>query len=256
MAAEVKRDRETLAKSKEEAAGLSMIEAGLMIAGGTSPNALTNLKEAAPAVRNFANSVRDLRAEDRSLKTMEFQIASADQAIKQGRADKALAMLEANRNRSFELDKMDLNNEQTAIQKQLDRENNIKIQQLSNMRPTDFDRQLTAAKQSGQYNDENGKFNYKEFLADLKTRTQFDRLLDAAVKSGQYKTADGQFDFQAFMKDYKPGASSASTENTIIKAYMTAGGEDMTGLTYEEFKQQFMGGSGNAFSGFSATLIQ
>jgi hypothetical protein len=114
---------------------------------------------------------------------------------------------------------MDLNNEQTAIQKQLDRQNNIKIQQLSNMRPTDFDRQLTAAKQSGQYNDENGKFDYKEFLADLKTRTQFDRVLDAAVKSEQYKTADGQFDFQAFMKDYKPGASSASTENTIINAF-------------------------------------
>ena len=256
MATEVKRDRETLAKSKEEAAGLSLIEAGLMIAGGTSPNALTNLKEAAPAVRNFANSVRDLRAEDRTLKTMEFQIASADQAIKQGRADKALAMLEANRNRSFELDKMDLNNEQTAIQKQLDRQNNIKIQQLSNMRPTDFDRQLTAAKQSGQYNDENGKFDYKEFLADLKTRTQFDRVLDAAVKSEQYKTPDGQFNFQAFMKDYKPGASSASTENTIINAFVKAGGEEVTGLSFDEFKQQFVGNSGNAFSGFSATQIQ
>lgn len=256
MAAEVKRDRETLAKSKEEAAGLSMIEAGLMIAGGTSPNALTNLKEAAPAVRNFANSVRDLRAEDRSLKTMEFQIASADQAIKQGRADKALAMLEANRNRSFELDKMDLNNEQTAIQKQLDRENNIKLQQLANMRPTDFDRQLAAAKQSGQYNDENGKFNYKEFLSDLRSRTQFDRLIDAAMKSGQYKTPDGQFDFQAFMKDYKPGSTSAGIdEDTIVRAYTNAGGEVVTGMTYQQFKQQFMGGVSSQLSPDDMALI-
>jgi hypothetical protein len=168
MATEVKRDRETLAKSKEEAGNLSLIEAGLMIAGGTSPNALTNLKEAAPAVRNFANSVRDLRAEDRTLKTMEFQIASADQAIKLGRADKALAMLEANRTRSFDLDKMDLNNQQTAIQKELDRQNNILVTQLIGDRPDAFEKQLAAARQSGQYTDENGKFDFQAFYNDYR----------------------------------------------------------------------------------------
>lgn len=225
MAADIKRDRETLAKSKEEAAGLSMIEAGLMIAGGSSPNALTNLKEAAPAVRNFANSVRDLRAEDRTLKTMEFQIASADQAIKQGRADKALAMLEANRNRSFELDKMDLNNEQTAIQKQLDRENNIKLQQLANMRPSDFDRQLAAAKQSGQYNDENGKFDFTKFYNDFKTLGRT--------------------------------SSAGLDEDTILRAYSANPTDPITGetVTYEQYKQRILGGSTGQLSPDDMALI-
>jgi len=225
MAADIKRDRETLAKSKEEAAGLSMIEAGLMIAGGTSPNALTNLKEAAPAVRNFANSIRDLRAEDRTLKTMEFQIASADQAIKQGRADKALAMLEANRTRSFELDKMDLNNEQTAIQKQLDRENNIKLQQLANMRPSEFDRQLAAAKQSGQYNDENGKFDFTKFYNDFKTLGRT--------------------------------SSAGLDEDTILRAYSANPTDPITGetVTYEQYKQRILGGSTGQLSPDDMALI-
>lgn len=224
LAEEVKRDRENIAQSKAEAGNLALIEAGLMIAGGTSPNSLTNLKEAAPAVRNFAESVKGLRAEDRALKTMEFQIQSADAAIKQGRADKALAMLESNRNRSLELDKLQLTTEQNAIQKELDRQNNILVTKLVGDRPDMFEKQLAAAQRSGQYNDKDGKFNFTKFYSDYKTMGRT--------------------------------SSAGIDEDTIVRAFATAGGEMGTGQTYQQFKQQFVGGSGNAFSGFSATLIQ
>jgi hypothetical protein len=60
LAADIEKDRQQLGKSRGEAADLAFIEAGLLIAGGTSPYALANLKEAAPAVRNYGVQLQNL----------------------------------------------------------------------------------------------------------------------------------------------------------------------------------------------------
>jgi hypothetical protein len=112
LAADIEKDRQQLGKSRGEAADLALIEAGLLIAGGTSPNALSNLKEAAPAVRNYGVQLQNLRGEDRALKSMELQLRGAEQAGKMGMADKAMALQDNARKRLLDIDKAELDAEQ------------------------------------------------------------------------------------------------------------------------------------------------
>ena len=112
LAADIEKDRQQLGKSRGEAADLAFIEAGLLIAGGTSPYALANLKEAAPAVRNYGVQLQNLRGEDRALKTMELQIKGAEQAGKLGMADKAMALQDSARKQLLEIDKSQLDADQ------------------------------------------------------------------------------------------------------------------------------------------------
>ena len=119
LAADIEKDRQQLGKSRGEAADLAFIEAGLMIAGGTSPYALANLKEAAPAVRNYGVQLQNLRGEDRALKAMELQIKGAEQAGKMGMADKAMALQDSARKQLLELDKSQLDADQRMAVAQL-----------------------------------------------------------------------------------------------------------------------------------------
>jgi hypothetical protein len=119
LAADIEKDRQQLGKSRGEAADLAFIEAGLLIAGGTSPYALANLKEAAPAVRNYGVQLQNLRGEDRALKTMELQIKGAEQAGKLGMADKAMALQDSARKQLLEIDKSQLDADQRMAIAQL-----------------------------------------------------------------------------------------------------------------------------------------
>lgn len=119
LAADIEKDRQQLGKSRGEAADLAFIEAGLLIAGGTSPYALANLKEAAPAVRNYGVQLQNLRGEDRALKAMELQIKGAEQAGKMGMADKAMALQDSARKQLLELDKSQLDADQRMAVAQL-----------------------------------------------------------------------------------------------------------------------------------------
>ena len=119
LAADIEKDRQQLGKSRGEAADLAFIEAGLLIAGGTSPYALANLKEAAPAVRNYGVQLQNLRGEDRALKAMELQIKGAEQAGKLGMADKAMALQDSARKQLLEIDKSQLDADQRMAVAQL-----------------------------------------------------------------------------------------------------------------------------------------
>lgn len=100
--------KQLLKKETGRAADLAMLEAGLLIMGGTSPNALSNLKEAAPAVRNYGVQLGKLRAEDRDLAKMELQIKAAEQATKIGEADKAMALYDSVNKLNRDIDKTKL----------------------------------------------------------------------------------------------------------------------------------------------------
>ena len=122
LAADIEKDRQQLGKSRGEAADLAFIEAGLLIAGGTSPYALANLKEAAPAVRNYGVQLQNLRGEDRALKAMELQIRGAEQAGKLGMADKAMALQDSARKQLLEIDKSQLDADQRMAIAELQRD--------------------------------------------------------------------------------------------------------------------------------------
>ena len=65
---------------KEKAAGIALIMAGLGIAGGSSPNALQNLKEAIPAVKEYGEALKDIKKMGRENMKMRADIEQARRA--------------------------------------------------------------------------------------------------------------------------------------------------------------------------------
>jgi hypothetical protein len=104
QAARLAEEREELAGDRKEAANLRLIEAGLGILGGESPYAFVNIgKGAAPAVKGFAQDIKDVkkaqRALDRSrdqLEVAQNQMNMGVSSMTQGRYDKRMDAFERN----------------------------------------------------------------------------------------------------------------------------------------------------------------
>lgn len=231
MQADLKRDREQLGKAKGEAADIALIEAGLLIAGGKSQNALSNLGEAAPAIRNYANERRSLRGEERAIRDAEFKIKAADVAARQGQADKALAMMMDNRKLQAQVDISKLDRDSREKVAQINRSSYEKIAELTNSRPGEFEKQVALAKESGQYTK---------------------------------KDEDGNevFDFQSFYNDYKGAMGrrdyGALSADKAFEQYNLLGGQETLGVPFSVyFAQQQAGGyDPNQYAGYSATLVK
>jgi len=74
-----KQDAET-GGEKDKAAGLALLSAGLAIAGGSSPFALQNLKEAIPAVAQYGDALKDIKKMQRENIKMRGDIEVARRA--------------------------------------------------------------------------------------------------------------------------------------------------------------------------------
>ena len=74
-----KQDAET-GGEKDKAAGLALLSAGLAIAGGSSPFALQNLKEAIPAVAQYGEALKDIKKMERENMKMRGEIEQARRA--------------------------------------------------------------------------------------------------------------------------------------------------------------------------------
>lgn len=217
MQEDLKRDREQLGKAKGEAADIALIEAGLLIAGGKSQNALSNLGEAAPAIRNYANERRSLRGEERAIRDAEFKIKAADVAARQGQADKALAMMMDNRKLQAQVDISKLDRDSREKVAQINRSSYEKIAELTNSKPSDFERQVALAKESGEYTKKDEEGNEV-------------------------------FDFKAFYNDYK-GAMGRRDYGTVsadeaLKQYNLMGGQDVLGIPFNQYLANLQAGTG------------
>jgi hypothetical protein len=94
---EIASQRESLAKDKVEARNFRLLEMGLGIMAGTSPNAFENIgKGAAPGLRGLASDIKDLQKAEREFKLAEQNLmlkqndaAMGKAKITQGTIDKA-----------------------------------------------------------------------------------------------------------------------------------------------------------------------
>ena len=65
-------------KAREDARNMALLQAGLAIAGGTSPHFATNLAGAIPHIQNYQTRIADLRKEGRDELKNQFDLAKAD----------------------------------------------------------------------------------------------------------------------------------------------------------------------------------
>lgn len=70
---------------REYAKNMALVQAGLSIAGGTSPNAIQNIAKGSMAgIEQYAKDVKDIKAAEKDLFKMQTEIAKADDARKRG----------------------------------------------------------------------------------------------------------------------------------------------------------------------------
>lgn len=82
MGQDIAGQRESLAKDRSEARNFRLLEAGLGIMAGTSPNAFENIgKGATPALRNLSDDLKEIKKADR-----EYKLAEQNLLLKQNEA--------------------------------------------------------------------------------------------------------------------------------------------------------------------------
>jgi hypothetical protein len=90
QAAEIAAEKEALGKDREEAKNMRIVEAGLAIMAGTSPNAFENIgKGATKAMQGFAQDIKDLQKTERELANASRQMMQAQNQIRMGVATAA-----------------------------------------------------------------------------------------------------------------------------------------------------------------------
>lgn len=137
---DVKSQKDLLKGEIGRAADMALIEAGLLIAGGESSNALSNVAKGTPAIQNYMKNLSNLRGEEREIAKFELTIASADSAMKMGMADKALALYSKAQDNIADIEKSKLSTEAK-----------IKLDNLTLRTQADIDQILTDAKIKAQY---------------------------------------------------------------------------------------------------------
>jgi hypothetical protein len=103
MRDKLKQLQEGTKEERREAAYMAMIMAGLGIAGGTSPYAAVNLKEAIPALKEYGVAKRDIKKADMEYTKMETEINRAAEARKRGDMELALKLEESAADRDLRL---------------------------------------------------------------------------------------------------------------------------------------------------------
>jgi hypothetical protein len=92
QAAEIAAEKEALGGRRDEAKNMRIIEAGLAIMAGTSPNAFENIgKGATKAMQGFASDIKDLQKTERELTEASRRMMQAQNEIRTGVASAASA---------------------------------------------------------------------------------------------------------------------------------------------------------------------
>lgn len=140
--AEMEQMRSENKASREEAANMRLIEAGLGVLGGTSPFAAVNIgKGATPALQGFAQDVKEIKKLDRELARDMQSLDRAEDALRRGemtadqaRLDQLTARIEARKDArakmTLDLGKSLNSDEVQQTIAQLNRENQLKVAQL------------------------------------------------------------------------------------------------------------------------------
>jgi hypothetical protein len=95
--------KESLVKDRSLLDALTMVKAGLGIAGGSSPYALQNISGALPALESYEKGLRGIKEDKKEYAKIERDLRRADQALKRGDVDKALELEDKAAQRAIQL---------------------------------------------------------------------------------------------------------------------------------------------------------
>jgi hypothetical protein len=142
--ADLRAEKEKLKGSKSEAANLRLLEAGLGILGGESPYAFVNIgKGASPALKGFAEDIKDIQKQSRMLDKETRELARMQNELALGTAKFGMESYERKQDRVARAQEAKARNEAQLLGTVLGGEYQLKASQISAAREGDISREIS-----------------------------------------------------------------------------------------------------------------
>jgi hypothetical protein len=142
--ADLRAEKEKLKGSKSEAANLRLLEAGLGILGGESPYAFVNIgKGASPALKGFAEDIKDIQKQSRMLDKETRELARMQNELALGTAKFGMESYERKQDRVARAREAKARNEAQLLSTVLGGEYQLKASQISAAREGDISREIS-----------------------------------------------------------------------------------------------------------------
>jgi hypothetical protein len=142
--ADLRAEKEKLKGSKSEAANLRLLEAGLGILGGESPYAFVNIgKGASPALKGFAEDIKDIQKQSRMLDKETRELARMQNELALGTAKFGMESYERKQDRVARAQEAKARNKAQLLSTVLGGEYQLKASQISAAREGDTSREIS-----------------------------------------------------------------------------------------------------------------
>jgi hypothetical protein len=142
--ADLRAEKEKLKGSKSEAANLRLLEAGLGILGGESPYAFVNIgKGASPALKGFAEDIKDIQKQSRMLDKETRELARMQNELALGTAKFGMESYERKQDRVARAQEAKARNKTQLLGTVLGGEYQLKASQISAAREGDISREIS-----------------------------------------------------------------------------------------------------------------
>jgi hypothetical protein len=142
--ADLRAEKEKLKGSKSEAANLRLLEAGLGILGGESPYAFVNIgKGASPALKGFAEDIKDIQKQSRMLDKETRELARMQNELALGTAKFGMESYERKQDRVARAQEAKARNKAQLLGTVLGGEYQLKASRISAAREGDTSREIS-----------------------------------------------------------------------------------------------------------------
>jgi hypothetical protein len=142
--ADLRAEKEKLKGSKSEAANLRLLEAGLGILGGESPYAFVNIgKGASPALKGFAEDIKDIQKQSRMLDKETRELARMQNELALGTAKFGMESYERKQDRVARAQEAKARNKTQLLGTVLGGEYQLKASRISAAREGDTSREIS-----------------------------------------------------------------------------------------------------------------
>jgi hypothetical protein len=142
--ADLRAEKEKLKGSKSEAANLRLLEAGLGILGGESPYAFVNIgKGASPALKGFAEDIKDIQKQSRMLDKETRELARMQNELALGTAKFGMESYERKQDRVARAQEAKARNKAQLLGTVLGGEYQLKASRISAAREGDISREIS-----------------------------------------------------------------------------------------------------------------
>lgn len=231
--AAIDEERKALGGEKEKAGWMALARAGLGMAAGKSPHALSNIAEGAMGgLDQYGRDTKEIKQDEKLLRQADQKLAEAKYMQDRGDADAAYAAMQK---------REDLINS-TNIK-------NIELKQQAQLHKADLEGERSKTMFTQQQENIRHRESVQAQLAAAGAPSGTERVIDNIYAAMKAKNPNATY-IDAYNQYNAVKGTSGLDDDKILAAWNDAGGLKGTKKTFKEYKAEILGGSSDKYSGW------